>query len=79
MLHVAGAPIPLAALSVPPDIADRASAWVARYEDRKLLDGSRDEAWIAEGRALFDLLRDLLSRDRVVLDDWEGIWDRKGS
>ena len=77
MLHVAGVPIPLTALSIPRDVVDSAAAWVAQYDDQKLLDGSRDEAWIVEGQAVFDLLRTLLSAEEVALDDWEGIWDRQ--
>jgi hypothetical protein len=75
LLHVAGRPIPLTELPVPEDVAIRAAAWVGRYDDSKLPFGDRPDAdWMAEGRALFAVLRECLAANDVTLIDWEGIW-----
>lgn len=64
-------------LPIPEQVVDRAAAWVAQYDDAKLLSGEgHGEGWIAEGRALFEVIRSSLAAHRIVLDDWEGIWDR---
>src|SRR3990170_99464 len=53
-----GERVPLAELSLPPDIVARAARWIAEYDDSKLpWEPTRDEAWLAEGRLLFAQLR----------------------
>ena len=76
LLHADGKPVPLSELPLPSEVADQANAWVARYDDAKLLPGDgRDEPWIAEGRALFGVIRSSLAAHGIALDDWEGIWE----
>lgn len=77
LLHAAGSPVSLVELPLPADVIDRAAAWVAQYDDAKLPFGERhDEQWIAEGRALFQVIRSALAAHRIALDDWEGIWEQ---
>jgi len=77
LLHAAGSSVALGDLPIPDDVIERADAWVAQYDDSKLLPGgSRDEGWITEGRALFWTIRSSLAAHGIVLDDWEGIWDQ---
>jgi hypothetical protein len=75
LLHVAGAPIQLTDLPIPADVVIRATAWVGGYDDSKLPFGDRpDDDWMAEGRALFAVIRTCLAADDITLIDWEGIW-----
>ncbi|HLO35894.1 MAG TPA: hypothetical protein VK194_07420 [Candidatus Deferrimicrobium sp.] len=75
LLHVAGRPLPLDGLSLQDAVVERATAWVRQYDDSKLPFGDRrDDAWLAEGRAIFELLRMHLATQDIALDDWEGIW-----
>lgn len=77
LLHAAGSPVSLGELPLPEDVTDRAAGWVAQYDDAKLPFGERhDEQWIAEGRALFRVIRSALAAHRIALDDWEGFWDQ---
>jgi hypothetical protein len=75
LLHQDGAPVALETLDLPVDLARRAAQWVAAYDDRQLAPESRDEAWIAEGRAIFGGLREALAAVNIDLVDWEGIWE----
>jgi hypothetical protein len=76
LLHVAGTPVKLTEYPVPADVAIRAAAWVTRYDDSKLPFGDRPDAdWMAEGRALFAILRECLAAEDITLIDWEGIWE----
>jgi hypothetical protein len=74
LLFEGGARMPLADMAIPADVADRATAWLATYDDAKLDGTDPDAAWMAEGRALYALLRGVLADDGVELVDWEGIW-----
>jgi hypothetical protein len=75
LLHVAGTPVQLTEFQVPADVVIRAAAWAGRYDDSKLPFGVRPDAdWMAEGRALFAILRECLAADDITLVDWEGIW-----
>lgn len=74
LLHDGGAALALDTLHLPPERVDRAQRWVARYDDTKLEPETRDEAWIAEGRALFAELRIALRARSVEVTEWEGSW-----
>lgn len=75
LLHVAGKPVQPTEFPVPADVVIRASTWVGRYDDSKLPFGDHPDAgWMAEGRALFAILRECLAADGITLVDWEGIW-----
>lgn len=74
LLHDAGAAVAPASLHLPPELVARASSWVARYDDARLEPESRDDAWIAEGQALFLELRTALRAKSIELTDWEGYW-----
>lgn len=78
LLHDGGVPGPLAALPVQPDVVDRATRWLAEYDDAKADATDPDEAWLAEGRALFEVLRASLAAHDIVLFDWEGLWAGPG-
>ncbi|OGO54341.1 MAG: hypothetical protein A2V84_04345 [Chloroflexi bacterium RBG_16_70_13] len=70
-----GERVPLAELSLPPDIVARAARWIAEYDDSKLpWEPTRDEAWLAEGRLLFaELRRELFARG-IELQPNEPFW-----
>jgi hypothetical protein len=75
LLHGGGAAVELESLALPGELVERARRWVAGYDDARLDPDQRDEAWVAEGRALFaELRRELLARG-LELFDWEGYWD----
>ena len=74
LLHEGGAPVSLEVLGVSMELMDEARAWVDRYEDARLDPSSRDDTWIAEGRALFVHLEAALRPTGVELVDWEGYW-----
>jgi hypothetical protein len=74
LLHDAGVAVALDTLDLPPELVARARSWVARYDDTRLEPGSRDDAWIAEGQALFSELRTALRATSIELTDWEGYW-----
>ena len=75
LLHDRGAAVPLDRLPLPADLVDRASTWVAGYDDTRLPFGdSPDDAWSREGRALFAALREALAPAGIAVEDWEGIW-----
>jgi hypothetical protein len=74
LLHEAGAAVALDTLDVPPELIDRAAGWLVRYDDSRLEPETRDDAWIAEGQALFIALRDALAAQSIELFDWEGYW-----
>jgi hypothetical protein len=75
LLHVGGAPVQLGEFPIPADVVIRVAVGVGRYDDSKLPFGDRPDAdWMAEGRALFAILRECLAADDITLVDWEGIW-----
>ena len=74
LLHEGGAPVALAGLGLPPAIVDEARGWLEGHDDAKLDPSSRDDTWIAEGRALFVHLEAALRPTGVELVDWEGYW-----
>jgi hypothetical protein len=74
LLFLDGRRVEPADLSIPDDVALRAAAWLQKYDDSKLPSGDNpDLDWVAEGRALFLMLRDRLPRG-FTLTDWEGFW-----
>lgn len=79
LLHDAGAAVPLDTLDLPPELVARASKWVSRYDDAWLEPGSRDDAWIAQGQAIFKELRTALRAQSIELTDWEGYWSTEGA
>lgn len=74
LLHEEGKPVDIDALGLPIEMVRAARDWLGAYEDRKLEPKTLDEAWVAEGRRLFGLLRTSLSPLGVELVDWEGYW-----
>ena len=74
LLHEDGALVALDRLDLPSGLMDRAARWLARYDDARLEPGSRDDAWITEGRALFVELQSALAPRSIELVDWEGYW-----
>lgn len=66
--------MPLDTLDLPASLVERASRWLARYDDAKLDPSRPDDAWIAEGQTLFALLRGHLAGHGVEVEDWEGYW-----
>jgi ketosteroid isomerase-like protein len=79
LLHDGAARVRLAVLPLPSDLIDRASRWVAAYDDASVSGPDADEGWLAEGRLLFAVLRDALAIHRILVYDWEGIWDEDTS
>ncbi len=75
LLHEEGVALPLETLGVPLDLIERSVGWLARYDDARLEPETRDEAWIAEGRALFRRLGAELRARGIEIVDWEGYWD----
>jgi hypothetical protein len=78
LLHEAGERVPLDSLPLRPEVIDRAARWVATYDDARLDPTDPDPAWRAEGRALYEVLREELAGHGIVLFDWEGIWGTGG-
>jgi hypothetical protein len=79
LLHADGAPVELETLGLPAELVERARRWVGAYDDAKLDPERRDEAWVAEGRALFaELRRELVARGLEIFD-WEGYWGEPGT
>jgi hypothetical protein len=78
LLHENGIVVSLEALPLARAERDRAATWVDQYDDSTLPWESADGEWLAEGRALFAILRDSLARHGIVVFDWEGLWDRTG-
>lgn len=74
LLHADGKPVGLDALGLPADLVKRGQAWVSRYDDAKVDPPGWDEAWISEGRTLFQELRAALAPGGFEVDDWEGLW-----
>ena len=70
-----GGQVPLGRLPISPELAMRAQVWVAGYDETKLPWEGGDREWLAEGRAVFDVLRDTLAAHAIELTDWEGLWD----
>ncbi|MBI2781573.1 MAG: hypothetical protein HYX55_07245 [Chloroflexi bacterium] len=79
LLHEDGAAVPLDVLGLPPDLIEAATDWLARYDDARLEPETRDDAWIAEGRAIFERLRHALNEQATELVDWEGYWEPPAS
>lgn len=67
--------MPLDALPLPPEVIVRTAKWVDRYDDARLDRTDGDREWLAEGRALFGILRDALAVHDIVVVDWEGLWE----
>jgi hypothetical protein len=62
-------------LPIAPDLVVTAAQWVADYDDTKLpWEPTRDDAWIAQGRQLFALLRDDLWKSGIELVAGEDYW-----
>jgi hypothetical protein len=74
LLHERGAPVSLDVLGLAPAIVDQARGWLEHYDDARLDPSNRDDAWIAEGRALFVRLEAALQSAGIELTDWEGYW-----
>lgn len=74
LLHAAGKPVALEALGIDTDLVTRAQTWVQGYDDAKVDPAGWDEAWVGEGRALFQELREALAPKGFVVEDWEGLW-----
>jgi len=75
LLHEGGTAVPLDALPLPPEVIVRAAKWVDRYDDANLDLADGDSEWLAEGRALFGILRDSLALHGIIVVDWEGLWE----
>lgn len=75
MLYDGGTAVPLDSLPVPPEVASRATAWVHQYDESKLPWEDGDSEWLAEGRALFVILRETLAGHEIDIFDDEGLWD----
>lgn len=76
LLHdESGTAVPIDALPVPPAVAIRSAKWVGAYNESKLPweDGDRD--CLAEGRSLFEIVRDVLAEHGIEVFDWDGMWD----
>jgi hypothetical protein len=62
-------------LPIPAALAVQAAQWIARYDDTKLpWEPTRDEAWLDEGRRLFEALRDELWTSGIELVAGEDHW-----
>lgn len=62
-------------LPISADLALEVLRWVAAYDDSKLpWEPSRDDAWLAEGRRLFEALRDELWASGIELIAGEDHW-----
>lgn len=75
LLWAAGARIDLRELPISLALIARASAWLAEYDDAKLpWEPTRDDAWLSEGRRLFDALRNELWEHEIELVAGEDHW-----
>jgi hypothetical protein len=74
LLHDGERAVALEDLGLPEELVAAARRWVGAYDDAKLEPASREEAWIAEGKSLFDRLQRRLRDDQIELFDWEGYW-----
>jgi len=62
-------------LPLPSELIVTAARWVGAYDDSKLpWEPTRDEAWVAQGRQLFETLRDELWKHGLELVAGEDHW-----
>lgn len=76
LLHEGGAPVALDDAGLSPHLVERAARWLRTYDDALLDPAKGDQAWIREGRALFELMASELRAEAIELTDWEGYWGR---
>lgn len=74
LLHADGQPVALDGLGMRAELVTRAQVWVRGYDDAKVDPAGWDQAWVDEGRALFQELRDTLAPKGFDVEDWEGLW-----
>jgi hypothetical protein len=74
LLHANGRSVALDDLGLGPDLVTHAQDWVSRYDDAKVDPAGWDEAWVNEGRAIFQELRETLALGGFAIFDWEGLW-----
>ena len=70
-----GKPVPVDALGLPTDLAERLRAWNAKYDEDKIpVDGPGDVAWLEEGKELLRRTREALGPHCrvVVTEPWWG-------
>jgi len=70
-----GNPVDLSSLGLEPALVERLESWNARYsEDKVPVDGTGDEAWLAEGKQLLRDVRSALGRRHrvVATEPWWG-------
>jgi hypothetical protein len=75
LVWAAGKHVELGTLTLSRELVGAATRWLAEYDDARLpWEPTRDDDWLAEGRRLFEALRNELWKDGVELVAGEDHW-----
>jgi hypothetical protein len=75
LLWAGGERVALDSLPLTRELVEATTAWLSVYDDEKMpWEATRDDAWLAEGRHLFEALRDALWDGGIELVAGEDHW-----